>query len=169
MTQLAAIELHTSNPDPKTFIRSIYVNLFSDLQTFQLALPTEMKKEFTKICTLLLDQSDTSTTDLIKKEIDYQKVKVRARITAPKTALVAMVSTTPIPMVQQGDLWQPVDDTVTFQRMNGSNVRQWPVIIKDGELRDTMYAARKDPENPRSFWKYFIITRDGAYVNCSKD
>uniref|UniRef100_A0AC35F7V5 Uncharacterized protein n=1 Tax=Panagrolaimus sp. PS1159 TaxID=55785 RepID=A0AC35F7V5_9BILA len=80
-----------------------------------------------------------------------------------------MVSTTPIPMVQQGDLWQPVDATITFQRMHGSNVRQWPVIIKDGELRDTMYAARKDPENPRSFWKYFIITRDGAYVNCSKD
>uniref|UniRef100_A0A914R8D7 Vesicle-fusing ATPase n=1 Tax=Panagrolaimus davidi TaxID=227884 RepID=A0A914R8D7_9BILA len=169
----AARQLYHNNPQPKVFIRSIFVNMFTDFQSFHLSLPFELKNEFVKICSLLIDPSppEVALKKLITDEINYQRERVRTKITQSKSPAVAMLSTsvpltysTPVPLVQQGNQWFP-QGNIRFQRVQGSNVSAWPVLEKDGTLGATMFAERKNPENARSTWNYFIISPDGLLTS----
>uniref|UniRef100_A0A914QAJ3 Uncharacterized protein n=1 Tax=Panagrolaimus davidi TaxID=227884 RepID=A0A914QAJ3_9BILA len=170
MSEEAARELRGANPDQKAFIRAIYKNMFNDIHSFH-ELPANMKKEFEKICMLLISPVTEGESNIVKKviadEIKYQKGVIRTKLTAPKTAAVAMIDRA-VPLVKQGDVWVP-QGSVRYQHLGGANVRQWPLLFKLGSMADTMYAERKNPDNERSHWFYFIITRDGVLIPCSKE
>uniref|UniRef100_A0A914QD77 Uncharacterized protein n=1 Tax=Panagrolaimus davidi TaxID=227884 RepID=A0A914QD77_9BILA len=150
--------------------------MFTDFQAFHLSLPTELKNEFVKICSLLIEPSppEVAFKKLITDEINYQRDRVRTKITQSKSPAVAMLSTsvpltysTPVPLVQQGNQWFP-QGNIRFQRVQGSNVSAWPVLEKDGTLGATMFAERKNPENAQSTWNYFIISPEGLLTSCTR-
>uniref|UniRef100_A0A914R050 Uncharacterized protein n=1 Tax=Panagrolaimus davidi TaxID=227884 RepID=A0A914R050_9BILA len=76
ITEATARELCRKHPDRTGFIRSVFTNLFTDLQAFQLDLPGDRKAEFERICLCMLNPSSDSdiknVEDLIDDEIKYQ-------------------------------------------------------------------------------------------------
>uniref|UniRef100_A0AC34GKB7 Uncharacterized protein n=1 Tax=Panagrolaimus sp. ES5 TaxID=591445 RepID=A0AC34GKB7_9BILA len=73
-----------------------------------------------------------------------------------------------VELVLRGENWFTTDD-VPFDRLPGHNVQKWPLLLQNGQIVDTMYAQKKPPAKGRSQWKYFVITRDGVRLSCSKD
>uniref|UniRef100_A0A914RDR9 Uncharacterized protein n=1 Tax=Panagrolaimus davidi TaxID=227884 RepID=A0A914RDR9_9BILA len=71
-----------------------------------------------------------------------------------------------VPLVFQDNVWKPSNDT-PFQRLEPQNVRPWPILLTHGELSDTMYAQRKEADSERSYWSYFVITKEGVLIPCS--
>jgi hypothetical protein len=151
ISEEAARELHGANPDQKAFIRAIYKNMFNDIQSFH-ELPTDKKREFEKICMLLISPVTAAESQIVKKvisdEIKYQKGIIRTKLTAPKTAAVAMIDRV-VPLMKQGNIWVP-NGSDRYQHLGGENVRHWPLLFKNGSMADTMYAERKNPDNERS-------------------
>lgn len=178
ISEAAARELYEDHSQPAAFIRSIFVNLFTDFQAFHLNLPADLKAEYEIICMLLLnppsEREIKNTRDLMKKEITYQRDRVRTKITQPRADAVAMLATTepqtnspPIPLVKRDNQWYPPNG-IAFQRAEGSNVSAFPILEKDGRYRDTMFALKKNPELPRSHWNYFCISPQGILTSCTK-
>uniref|UniRef100_A0A914RBG0 Uncharacterized protein n=1 Tax=Panagrolaimus davidi TaxID=227884 RepID=A0A914RBG0_9BILA len=157
-------------PDRTAFVREVFTNLFTDLQVFQPHLPDDRKAELEKICLCLLNPSTEvdikNVEDMIEREVKYQRGLIRTRITKPKTAAVAMVTKAAVPLIFEDGVWKPSNDAA-FRRLEPQNVRPWPILLNHGELSDTMYAQRKDADSERSYWSYFVITKEGVLIHCN--
>uniref|UniRef100_A0AC34FUK3 Uncharacterized protein n=1 Tax=Panagrolaimus sp. ES5 TaxID=591445 RepID=A0AC34FUK3_9BILA len=165
-------DLYIENREATIFVRQLFKNLFTSIQAFQLQLPLDLKTEFEKICKYILcpstEAEEFKLKKIIKTEIHYQKEKLRTKITHPMTAAVAM-SESAIPLKQVDNVWIPVHSNVKFERLPGTNIQAWPILINYGQRVDTMYARRKKPGKNRSHWQYFIITKDGVMIYCSTE
>uniref|UniRef100_A0A914YF96 Uncharacterized protein n=1 Tax=Panagrolaimus superbus TaxID=310955 RepID=A0A914YF96_9BILA len=172
ISEATARDIYFENHETTIFVRQIFKAIFTKIHAFQLQLPLDIKSEYEKICQYILRPPTEAQAYKIRKiiatEIHYQREKLRTRITHLQTPAIAMSEST-FPLKQIGNIWVPVNKDVPFERLPGTNVQAWPILINHGQRVDTMFAQRRKTTKERSQWQYFIITKDGVMIYCSKE